>query len=91
MSGGPYVAPECWDLRLTGEVYDHPDPRHPDGKAIVTSMVHEIYQEKKQVLCRSRTYQLEGPADSKWIQWLKDKDLYEKYKDLVEGVDITLN
>ena len=81
MSGGPYQAPECCDLRLSGEVYDHPG-RHFDGKAINTSPVRDILQDTKQVVCASRTYQLDGPPDVKWVEWLKRQGIYDKYADL---------
>ena len=84
MSGGPYTAPECMDLRLSGDVYDHPSDRFFDGKGINTSPVRDILQDKKQVVCASRTYQLEGPASPEWVEWLKRKELYDQYKDLID-------
>ena len=35
----PYLAPECMVYRLEGVVYDHPNPRHSNGKEIVTSEI----------------------------------------------------
>jgi len=41
-SADPYLAPEAQTKHLVGEVYDHPDPRHYDGKNIQTSAVVEV-------------------------------------------------
>ena len=35
----PYLAPELRNTHLQGEVYDHPNPRHHDGKQIITSKI----------------------------------------------------
>ena len=35
----PYMAPELKTIYLQGEVYDHPNSRHHDGKRIITSKV----------------------------------------------------
>ncbi len=35
----PYQAPEQRIMRLTGKVYNHPDPRFPDGKVVTTSAI----------------------------------------------------
>lgn len=33
-SDNPYLAPELRGMCLQGEVYDHPNSRHPDGKIL---------------------------------------------------------
>lgn len=46
--------------RLSGHIYNHPDPRHEDGKAVNTSPI--VSADGNQVLCESRAYEL-GAVD----------------------------
>lgn len=57
----PYTAPELISTCLSGKVYGHPDPRHCDGKEIVTSRV--IGKRNQLVITRSgNEYELLNPA-----------------------------
>lgn len=79
LHGDPYLAPELWTSRLHGEVYNHPDPRHNDGKRVATSEILKIDLPNRKVTTISREYNLEGPPDSQWVEWLKENNLYNKY------------
>ena len=84
VKGGPWTAPECWTQHLVGETVDHPVERFGDGHEICTSRIEEIDLKNRMVRTTSRWYELDGPPDQKWVDYLQESGQWDKYKDLIE-------
>ena len=64
-----YQAPEQAMMRLTGKVYNHPDPHFPDGKKVTTSVINMAIG--KCVVTKSGTkYQL-GTVSPNYDNYMK--------------------
>lgn len=70
-SSDPYKAPEQLGKKLYGEVYDHPNPRHYDGKFIITSSVVEKLGPKIFKTASGTIYELEE-VDPNYKAWIEE-------------------
>jgi len=77
-------------IRLSGIVYDH--HRLEDGKDIITSSLMTLDLKNRKATTKSGSeYILEGDPDPEYIQFLKDKGLWDKYKDEIYPPTLGLN
>lgn len=69
-----YLAPERIPQRrrLKGRVYGHPNPRHPDGKEVVTSSIVGV-RGRLVTTSNGTEYLLEGAPDPKYEQFCIEK------------------
>lgn len=68
-SGSPFQAPELASLRLAGVVTGHLNPRHEDGKSIVTSSVTGA--SGRIITTKNTRYRL-GRIDPAYRKWLRE-------------------
>ena len=71
VTNSPYEAPELGFSAICGEVYNHPVPRHYDGKKIQTSRVKSINLDTNIAQTNNTTYEL-GTPSQEWLDWMKE-------------------
>ena len=68
ITSDPYIAPECQQKLLAGEVYGH--PKFSDGHKVTTSAVFDVDWEKRIAYCAHREYEL-GTVNPKFVEWVR--------------------
>ena len=66
-----FLAPECRQVAIHGEVYGHPN--YPDGDLIITSPIVSVDSNK--IECTSRTYVL-GKPSAEFVEWCRQHGHY---------------
>ena len=86
VNSDPYTPPEAASISLVGEVYDHPDERHYDGKPVRTSRVTELDLKNGVAKTMNTTYEL-GEPDKEWLAWLQENG-YGKIQEFLDRTEI---
>jgi hypothetical protein len=74
--GTSYTAPESIRSVLQGKVYGHPN--FENGSEVFTSRILDIQLAEGIVRTVNTVYKLLEP-DKKWIDWLRNKGVLQKY------------
>ena len=69
----PYMAPELHGICLQGEVYDHPNQRHNDGKIVRTSRVMDVSGKVVKTYSGS-IYELGEPSPD-YVEWMNNNNI----------------
>lgn len=70
----PYRAAELCKSCLVGEVYNHPDPRHADGKRVETSVLKCLNSKEKTAITESGTEYILGNPDKEWLDYIAENN-----------------
>lgn len=70
---GLYTPPELIKIHLVGIVYNHPDPRHHNGKEIITSFIVNV--SGRYITTRSGSIYYLGEVDKEYKDWMDKNNI----------------